>query len=155
MNDTNNNTNFKVIQIVNGSLIMGVLVFLGVTLNSIGGTIFDYQDGSVFMYLVPGFFVGAVFLSNLLFQKKMAAINSNDTLFQKLTNYQMANIMRGAPLEASGLAAVAGIMLTSNLYYLIFVGLAVLMMAINFPTKLKFENIIDLSLTDLDQLKGM
>jgi hypothetical protein len=97
--DNSTTENFKTIKIIYGSLIIGVVVFLLFTVYTIPMRIFEYNDGSEFVFLVPLFFILGVFLSSFLFNRSISKIVKTDSLFQKLTKYQSANIMRGAPLK--------------------------------------------------------
>ena len=153
--DNTTTENFKIIQIIYGTLIMGVVAFLIFTLFTIPMTVFEYNDGSKFVFLVPIIFIIGVFLSSFLFKRSISKIVKTDSLFQKLTKYQSANIMRGAPLEGAGLMAVVATFTTSNYYYLVFALLAIVLMFINFPSKYKFENIVELSLEEKNRLAKM
>ena len=131
---------------------MGVVAFLLFTVFTVPMSIFAYNDGSIFVFIVPLFFVLGVFLSDFLFKKSILKIRNTDSLFQKLTKYQSANIMRGAPLEGAGLMAVVAAFTTSNYYYLIFAVLSIILMLLNFPSKNKFENLVELSFDEKNKL---
>lgn len=148
-------TNFKTIQVIYGSLIFVVIAFLGFIFNSTSDNIFDYSDKTIFMYLVPLSFFIFTFLSNWLFQKSIKNISSRDSFFTKITKYQSSKIMLGAPLEASGLISVAAFYITSNYYYLIFVGFTILIMLYRFPSKNEFSNTVDLSMEEQEKLKNL
>ena len=147
--------NFKIIQIIYGSLIMGVVAFLLFTVFTVPMSIFEYNDGSEFVFLIPLFFVLGVFLSGFLFNRSTSKIVKTDSLFQKLTKYQSANIMRGAPLEGTGLMAVVATFTTSNYYYLIFAVLSIILMLLYFPSKNKFENVVELTFDEKARLDKM
>jgi len=146
-----NAPNFKIIQFIYASLILGILVALYFTadLNNINIDI----DISTFKYMLPALFVVVVLLSNFLFKKTMSSIKRTDSLFEKLTKYQSANLMRGAPLEGFSFFAIFSQSNTSN--YLIFIGLAIVVMLINFPSKSKFENLVNLNMEEQARLKDM
>ena len=63
--------------------------------------------------------------------------------------------MKGAPLEAAGLIAVVGFMMTSNSYYLSIATVVLGLMVVNFPTKNKFSSIVDLSLEEQNRLNDL
>ncbi len=147
--------NFKVIQIIYASLMLGVIAFLLFTITTIKEHTFNYADGTMFMYLVPLIFIVGIVLSTLLYKKTMASIVKGESIFKKITKYQIANIMRGAPLEAAGLVSVVAILMTSNYYYLLFVGLAIIAMLIHFPSKYRFENAVELSFEEKKDLENM
>ncbi len=154
MNNSNKpKGNFKIIQIIYGSLIIGIVVFMLFAISSNTNTSFSYTDGTIFMYIVPILFFSGFMISPFLYNKTMINIKDSDSLFKKLTKYQSANIMRGAPLEASGLVAVVGFFMTSNDYYLIFAGLAIAVMLYHFPSKNKFETAIDLNMEEKMRLR--
>lgn len=155
MENINNKANFRIIQIVYGTLIGGVILFLLVTISSVSKMHFSYLDESAFQYIVPAFFIAGLFLSPFLYNKTMSKIKESDSLFSKLTIYQGANIMRGAPLEAAGLMGLAGFMITNNMYYLIYMFIALVLMFLYFPTKYKFANAVALSMEEQNKLNEL
>ena len=146
---------FKTIQIIYASLIIGVIAFFAFTVDTIPIKNFEYDDHTIFTLIVPIFFIIGVFLSHFLFQKSITKIKPADSLFSKLTQYQTANIMRGAPLEGIGFIAIVATSTTANYYYLIYGLLAILLMLVFFPTKNKFLNLIHLDATDIAKLNDM
>ena len=115
----------------------------------------EFHFNDALKYMVPLFFIFIYFLSNFLFKRNISNIRSIDTLNAKLTKYQMANIMRAAPLEGFGFFSIVVAGNFSNYYYLMFAGLAILIMLINFPSKAKFENTVDLSMEEKTRLREM
>lgn len=154
-NITNTTGNFSIIPMIYGTLILGVLGFLIYALVKVPITNFNYADGTIFMYMSPIFFIVGVLLSNFLFKSQIKKIKPTDFLFSKLTKYQGANIMRGAPLEASGLMATVAFYLTENYYYLILSGTSLFLMFLYFPSKNKFELLVDLNMEEKTKLKKM
>jgi len=147
--------NFKIIQFLYSSLIIGVIAFLVFTIVTVPFLYFNYNDKTEFTFLVPLFFIVGVILSRFLFKRSISKIKLTDSLFDKITNYQTANIMRGAPIEAAGLMAVVAYFSTSNYYYLIYALLSILLMFYYFPSKSKFENNIKLTIKEKSKLIRM
>ena len=135
---------FKIIQIIYGSLIFGVLVAFNFTADF--SNLVFFNDNS-YAYILPIALIAVILLSNFLFKKTIKDIKETDSLFTKITKYQTANIMRGAPLEAFAFFAI----FTNTS----FVVLAILVMLYYFPSKNKFENIITLSTEEKAKLQEM
>jgi len=150
---TTKTPSFKIIQIIYGSLIFGVIAFFLFTYDSKQKMEFHFDDS--LKYMVPLFFVFIYFLSNFLFKRGISNIRNTDSLFTKLTKYQTANIMRAAPLEGFGFFAIVVAGSYANYYYLLLVGLAILIMLIHFPSKSKFENLLNLTMEEKSKLREM
>lgn len=147
MNETKPQPNFKIIQIIYGSLILGVLVAFNF-MSDFSTISFDFSfKDDAFIYILPIVFIAVIFLSNFLFKKTINGITETDSLFTKITKYQTANIMRGAPLEAFAFFAI----FTNTS----FVVVAILIMLYYFPSKNKFENTVALSIEDKARLREM
>lgn len=155
MENINTKANFRIIQIIYSTLILGVFAFFLYTYSSVKNTCFSFKDGSIFMILVPLSFIIAVVASSFLYKKTIQTIHENNGLYSKLNKYQGAIIMKGAPLEAAGLIAVVGFMMTSNSYYLSIATVVLGLMVVNFPTKNKFSSIVDLSLEEQNRLNDL
>lgn len=146
---------FKTIQIINGALIFGVLIFLMITFFLTKNPSFIYNDDSVFAILVPISLMLGAFLSSLLFKKQLQTIKKEENLQYKLGKYQSATIVRSALLEAPALLGIVATFITFNLYYLIFAGIALLLMVYNFPSKDKFTQDINLSFEEKTELNNL
>lgn len=146
---------FKTIQIINGALIFGVLIFLMITFFLTKDPSFIYNDDSVFAILVPISLMLGAFLSSLLFKKQLQTIKKEENLQYKLGKYQSATIVRSALLEAPALLGIVATFITFNLYYLIFAGIALLLMVYNFPSKDKFTQDINLSFEEKTELNNL
>ncbi len=147
---------FKALRIIHLVLVAGVVFFLLVLLLldylQSGG--FGLEDlGEIFFYLAFIFSLGAIFLGNVFFGKKIAAIKMKMDLKQKLEDYRKALIVRLALLEAPAFFCCVAFMLTGQW---IFVGVALFNLAILValhPSKERAELEMDLSFQERQRLK--
>ena len=144
MNDSNKSIpSFKIIQIIYGSLILGVIIMF----KMFGFSNFTINIESI-DYIMPLVFIGILLLSKYLFNTKMSQIKGSDSLFEKITKYQRANIMRGAPLEAFAIFAIFK-------GDIVFIIVTILIMLLYFPSKRKFEAKLPLTMQEKARLKEM
>lgn len=150
-----NNIKFISIQIINGALIVGVSVFLAVVLSITENMFFDYNDQSEFKFIAPIILIIGFFAGSFLYKKQVQIINTEDNLQKKLRRYLTGTIIRTALLEAAALIGVIGTFTTANYYYLIFTGIALLIMIVNFPNKDKFSQELNLNFEEKNKLNSL
>ncbi|MBL0333589.1 MAG: hypothetical protein IPP08_07855 [Chlorobiota bacterium] len=97
-------------------------------------------------------FVTGIFLSNILYKKKIDTIIESYNIKDKFAIFTGAFILKLALLEAPALLCVVGFMLTADYKLLIPVGIILLFMYFSAPTLSKLTN--DLKLTP-DQIKEL
>ena len=146
---------FLNIQIVNAALIAGVTIFLIVVYFFLKKAYFDYNDQSEFKFIAPIMLIISVFGSSFLFKKQTQSITKEITLQQKMIKYQTATIVRSALLEFAALIGIVATFTTSNYYFLIFTGIALVFMIFNFPTKDKFAQILNLDFDEKAKLTNL
>ncbi len=117
----------------------------------------NYSEDLLF-FLVPLAAVGAYFLGDMLFHKKIDALIETNSLKEKIMGYQTAFIIRLALLEGSAFFALSAYIIMQNLYYLLIFGLILLLFLLLKPSKQKIENDLKLNQTHRSQfadLKGV
>ena len=86
---------------------------------------FSNTDG-LFLYLVPGAALVALFLGRKLSEQRMASIKESDELDQKLETYRSSVIINLALVEGAALLALMIYYITGNLLY-ILIGFALIL----------------------------
>ena len=134
------------------ALIAGLLSFLLVTLYISSETlIFDLSTKDPFTLIVLLIIVVIPIgygYSNKIFK----SYKPNSTLKDKLPTYQLGLITRLAFCEGSGLFSVVCLLLSSNLYFVIFTAIALFVMIINYPTAARIGEAIDLTPNEIELL---
>lgn len=135
----------KTITIIHLALIMGLLLFAGVSYTIVETNFLSFDfGGDVFAMLVPALALGGAFASNFIYNKKISELSTVESLRDKLVGYQTACIIRFAMLEGPALFGIVIYMQTGNLLYLIIAGAIIAYFVTVRPTKEKIE--IDLNL---------
>lgn len=119
LNPMNIKAFFKTMALIHAALCMGLLIFtiIAYFLNQSFEAVMDTSD--VFIYLVPIVSVSGYFLSQFIFQKQLQAIDSNDTLANKLSKYNTASLIKYVLIEGPAFIALAGYFMNGNAMYLV------------------------------------
>lgn len=107
---------FKTLQRLHLYLVMGVVLFLSITIYLVesGGFGEDDEINNVFQYVVPLLATVSIFASRFMFNKRRKSLSSAKTLQDKTEGYQAALIVRWALIQGATLFAIIAFMLTSN-----------------------------------------
>ena len=120
---------FLSLQIVYYALIAGQLIFALLTFYLIRSGLFDGEQAelrNIFIYIVPVFVVGGLFISHLLFKSFMNTARGKKNLYEKLTFYRSALIIRYALLEGPSFFAIVVYLLTGDYLFLGMSGLIII-----------------------------
>lgn len=130
----------KTITVIHLALIMGLLLFSGVsyTLVETNFLSFDFEN-DIFSLIVPAFAIGGAFASNFIANKKISELSAIESLKDKLIGYQTASIIRFALLEGPALLGIVIYLQTGNLFYLLIAGTVIAYFVTVRPTKDKIE----------------
>jgi hypothetical protein len=134
---------FMALQIVYFALIAGQLIFAFLSFYLIRSGLFDGEQAelrNIFIYIVPVFVVGGLFISHLLFKSFLNNAKGKISLYEKLTYYRSALIIRYALLEGPSFFAIVVYLLTGD--YL-FLGMSGLIVLIFFTLKPSVERAIN------------
>jgi UDP:flavonoid glycosyltransferase YjiC (YdhE family) len=102
--------------------------------------------------MISTFLLACVFLpAGYLFARKtFGKIDQNALLMNKLTKYQTGHIIRLATCEGVGLLSIVSLMLTSNLFFLIFLLVSFFIMVLYYPTPEKIGSEINLTQNEIE-----
>jgi len=128
---------FKLISIIHMALVFAVIL-LGsiVCLLIVDFRHADTQStlANLFVYLVPGLIMAGIIASNVIFRIKLNALLNNEDLKIKMEVYRSASIIRYAFIQVPALFALMVIFMTSDINYLVYAGLMILLLIIKRPT---------------------
>lgn len=129
---------FKMLSIIHLFLVLGIVLF-GLVITFII-TDFQHQDNDsdlakLFVYLVPGMVIAGIVASNMISTFKLNALNENSDFKVKLKGYSEILIIRYMLLEFPSIFALVVVFMTSNINYLVYTGLLVILLIIKRPTK--------------------
>lgn len=129
---------FKTLSILHLALTIGVLFFgLIVSFLILTGTMSNDRTDldSILMYFIPILILGGLLAGNRIYKNKLVGLKESNDLKAKMTNYRSILINRYAFLEGPAFFALVAVMLTSNLFYLVFAGIMVIFMIYWRPTR--------------------
>ena len=110
----------KSLKIVHLALLSGQLMFVFVTISISKNPSFNMKSANDPFFIVAPLLAASCFLiGNVLFKKMVGNLQNKPTLFDKLTGYQSAFIVKCALLEGSSLFAIVVFMLTNNWFFLL------------------------------------
>ena len=95
-------------------------------------------------------FPAGYFFAKMIFKK----IDQNDLLKNKLPKYQSGQIIRLATCEGIGILAIVSLLLTSNLFFLIFLLVVFFIMIQYYPTPDKIGREINLTQNEIDMFNN-
>jgi len=142
---------FQTLQIIHLALLAGPVFFGVVTfvLNRSG----KLNSGSnelrdIFIYIVPLFVIGGIFIGHSLFNSMLRTAKSLGNLSDKMNGYRSALIIRYAFLEGPAYFAIVVYFLTGDLLFLAMAGLIILIFLTIKPTPGKASKDLNLNLND-------
>jgi len=151
LNDFNSKSALKLARVLFFAMLMGLIFFILVTLNITIGTLFFEVDFSEPFALVVLVMCLTVIPFGYLYSRRVfSGVNPGDTVREKYPKYQLGFLIRIASCEGVGLFAIICLMLTSNLYYLIFLALALVIFISNYPTPERIGELMDLSPKEIE-----
>jgi hypothetical protein len=138
---------FLALQIVYFALIAGQIVFSLLTFYLIRSGLFDDERTAlrnIFIYIVPIFVVGGLFISHLMFKNFLNTARGKKNLYEKLTFYRFALIIRYALLEGPSFFAIVVYLLTGDYLFLSMSGLIIIVFLTLKPTVERAVNDMEL-----------
>jgi hypothetical protein len=140
-------TYFLALQIVYYALIAGQVIFAFLTFYLIRSGLFDSEQTelrNIFIYIVPIFVVGGLLISHLMYKSLLNNAKGNKNLYDKLTTYRSALIIRYALLEGPSFFAIVVYLLTGDYLFLGMSGLVILVFFTLKPTVERAINDLEL-----------
>jgi hypothetical protein len=149
----NSKSVLRTIRVVYFSLILGLLSFLAVTflISQDLKFTFDKNDPIIFANLI--LFLLAIPVGFSISQTMWKKIEQDLPLKDKIIKYQSGFIIRMATCEGVGMFSIVGFLLSDNLIYLILTAIILLILYSYFPSLDKLELHLDLTQTEIDELK--
>jgi hypothetical protein len=150
-NEINPKMFLRMIRVIYFSLWGGLTTFLLMVLYiNKGKFIFNKSISDPLM--ISTFFIACVFIpAGYLFAKKtFGNIDQNDLLMNKLPKYKTGQIIRLATCEGVGLLSIVSLMLTSNIFFLIFLLISLFIMVLYYPTPEKIGSEISLTQNEIE-----
>lgn len=142
----------SVIRVIFFAIMAGLLMFLFIALFISGNKLylgFNAKDPFTFAVLITVVIIPAgTMVSNKLFKK----YKPGSTLKEKLPVYQVGLISRLAIYEGAGLFSVVCLLISSNLYFVIFTAVALFAIVLNYPSPEKIGEAIDLTPSEIEAL---
>jgi hypothetical protein len=142
----------RVIRIIYFAIMTGLLMFLFVALFISGNTLllsFNTKDPFTFAVLITVVIIPAgTMFSNKLFKR----YKPGSTLKEKLPAYQVGLISRLAVYEGAGLLSVVFLLISSNLYFVIFAAIALFAIVLNYPSPERIGDALDLTSSEIETL---
>jgi hypothetical protein len=141
----------KMTRVIFFALITGLLFFLVIVYNiSQNEFIFsaDFSDPLITVTFILGCI--SIPAGYLIAKKIFKGINPDDLLEEKLAKYQSAQIIRLATCEGVGMLSVVSILLASNLFFLIFLLIALIIMVQYYPTPDKIGREVNLTPAEIE-----
>jgi hypothetical protein len=128
---------FKLISIIHTALVLGVILFGAIVCLFIVD--FQHVDSqsvlaNLFVYLVPGLIMAGIIASNVIFRIKLNNLLNSEELIVKMEVYRRASIIRSAFIQLPALFALMVIFMTSDINYLVYAGLMIILLIIKRPT---------------------
>lgn len=106
------------------------------------------QDATTFKIALTILIVLLTWISFFMNRKKLESAQAQTTLKEKLTDYRAACILKWAPLEGGALISAALFFITGNAFFLGSVTMLIVFFAIQFPSRQRLINDLDLTATE-------
>ena len=137
---------FRVNKLIFTALLIGMLLFLGVTLFLVDEelTLF-FEADNPFFFVIPVVFISCLAISNFIPKKLLSQAKSQDDLAKKTTMYNSASIIRYALIECPVLFAIVGFHLTHSLFFIIIAVAAILYFVTLRPSEEKISRALELT----------
>jgi hypothetical protein len=138
------------IALIAGQLFFAVVVIY--LINFSGMVITDTGLNQILFMVVPTIALGSFFGSFVVFKGKMSKLKDITDISTKLNEYRGAQIVRWALYEGPSFFAIIAYMLTSQIFYLGIMLIAIILFVTSFPSKDRLMKDLELSWEDENQL---
>lgn len=138
----------QICQLIFSGLIIGQIVFLLITIYLVQfeGVRFNSSElNKLYQYAAPIMVICILPISFLIFRNQLKQLKRKSNVFEKLAEYQSAQILRWAFLEGASFFAIMVFFLTSNYLYLCLVGITMGTFVFTTPSRNRYD--MDLKLT--------
>jgi hypothetical protein len=150
--DIKPNLFLKMTRVIFFSLIGGLMFFLIMVLFITDSKFLLDPDISDSLLLTTIILTSVFLPAGYLFTKMtFSKIDQNDILKNKLPMYQSGQIIRLATCEGIGILSIVSLLLTANLFFLVFLFIALSVIIQYYPTPEKIGREINLTQNEIDQ----
>ncbi len=128
---------FKTARVIHMALVVGIVLFASVASFSMSGQDMTtgYDSKANMFYILVGFLgLWGLFGGEYIFKIQLKRAKSQPQLTQKMVQYQSANIIKYALIEGVALFSIVAALMTSSVWFLIFAGFLVLVLASYYPS---------------------
>lgn len=145
-----NNGYLKSLQIVFFSLLMGPILFLGVCLFLQNGSphVEQTTDSSLF-FIALGFATVGIIGSRTIYNTRISKLKLLSDAEDKLNGWRTTFIIRLALIEGPTLFCVVGLLLEEQRVFLFLAIVLIAFQALNFPTRNKIQEDLNLNETEI------
>lgn len=126
------------------AFLMGLVMFGVVAFLITPEAPFSIETTDVFVYIAPLLAISGVLVGNLIYQKKLQELLLKDSLREKMTGHQTANIIKYAFIEGPALFAIISYLQSGNKYFLIIAACLIAWFFLQRPSREKTENELQL-----------
>jgi hypothetical protein len=140
MNDNNTSEQFRLIGIIYGGLIFGMITFFAIALFVVENKKFEpiQSADEIFKLVIPLAGFAVMFFARSIYNKNISSVNYNDDLLSKISKYRTFKIIQWALVESVGFLSNVGLIITGNyLYAIVFLFMLGYFILIK-PTKEQF-----------------
>lgn len=130
--------------ILTASLMIGVIMMLTVIHFVMPPNTPSSEGNNTFLIIAAVIALGGIFIGQKVFEQRVSAIQDG-TVFEKLSAYRPALIIKYAMLEAPAMIAVIFYFLEGHIYFVIIALFLVLIMAYHLPLKSRVTNDLNLN----------
>jgi hypothetical protein len=135
-----------------GQIIMGI-IFIFVNQSTTTPLLTDPRTVNILLIFLALLLIQGVFVSNLLYKKKLRNAAKLDLLLQKTAAYRSALVLRMAMLEVPVIFSIILFYLTSNYLNLAIAGVIILYFASLRPNREKISRELDLNPSDQHKME--
>ncbi len=143
---TNPQAFIKTTIIIHLAMFMGQVTFAAVVLFITKEPFINLRPGSdPFFYIAPLLVLFGMVGGSFFFKQMLTKALEKPSLMEKLTAYRAALIIRYAFGEGPSLFCIVCMMLTHNIYYLVWAGISILYFIMIRPSKFKTQDDLNLA----------
>jgi len=130
---------FKQLQLIFFALLAGQVVFAGVVYYTISQSLAQTSEMPMFTYLIPLVLLSAVAMSYFLNKQLKAQASEQKTEDEKSIHYKRRVILRAAILEGGNLMAIIAVLITGQMYFMLYFLLGIIIFYFFRPTEQEMQ----------------
>ena len=136
-------------------MFVGVLLFAGVSyvmhnVVNAGEGLVVLPSNALYMVVISAMIL--LWLSGVLFNSRISAIEQGSPLQERMVTYRSAAILRVALVEAAALIVITGYLLSGTVYYLLLAFVPLYFFVITFPKEEAIVEALELSYSEKQKM---